>query len=147
MSHQVFVRRVRTEYYMYIAKVTTYKRGRTRTVHWRGRNDHSRGRNVQVAKRAGGETSKGRNVHKPYGRTARNHRGSIEPWYSRWPSLRTSGQISCDSSCFQFVFSLFSSCGCGLLLYDLCFTYKLRVLAQRHVAGDTTHDAALLPRT
>jgi len=40
MSHPVFVRRVTVN--MYIAKVTTYKRGR---------NDHSRGRNVQVAKR------------------------------------------------------------------------------------------------
>ena len=38
---------------MYIAKVTTYKRGR---------NDHSRERNVLVAKRLGGETSWGRNV-------------------------------------------------------------------------------------
>ena len=52
---------------MYIAKVTTYKRGRSRTVTDGGETttvggETSRGRNVLVAKRLGGETSRWRNV-------------------------------------------------------------------------------------
>ena len=50
---------------MYIAKVTTYKRGRNVQVAKCPGGETSWGRNVLVAKRPGGETSRGRNVHKP----------------------------------------------------------------------------------
>ena len=46
---------------MYIAKVTTYKRGRNVQVAKRPGGETS----CEGAKRPGGETSKGRNVHKP----------------------------------------------------------------------------------
>ena len=47
---------------MYIAKVTTYKRGRNVQVAKRPGGETS----CEGAKRPGGETSKGRNVHKPF---------------------------------------------------------------------------------